>query len=62
MIKRKGEWIFPIYLKPGKYVYKYIVDGEWILDPENPDYEQNEFNTDNSVLWVEPEGPDRPGF
>jgi len=54
MIKQGGKWILPIYLQPGKYTYKFIVDDNWILDPTNKLYEQNEYNTNNSVLWVEP--------
>jgi 1,4-alpha-glucan branching enzyme len=48
-----GEWIFPLYLKPGKYLYKLIVDGNWIVDPGNSLWEENEFNNGNSVLWIE---------
>jgi len=55
MIKEGGKWILPIHLQPGKYTYKFIVDGNWILDPANKLYEKNEYDTDNSVLWVEPE-------
>jgi len=52
---RQGEkWILPLYLQPGKYTYKFIVDGNWILDPMNNLYEQNEYNTNNSVLWIDP--------
>lgn len=53
MAKKDGKWVLPIYLKPGKYTYKFIVDGKWIIDPVNKLYEQNEHNTYNSVLWVE---------
>jgi len=53
MVKEGNKWIFPIYLQPGKYTYKFIVDGTWILDPANKLYEQNEYGTGNSVLWVE---------
>lgn len=54
MVKEGGKWVLPIYLRPGKYTYKFIVDGTWILDPANKLYEQNEYNTYNSVLWVDP--------
>ena len=53
MHKQDGKWIFPIFLQPGKYTYKFILDGTWILDPENILYEQNEYNTNNSVIWIE---------
>jgi len=54
MTRRGGKWILPIYLQPGKYTYKFIVDGDWIIDPFNKLYEQNEHGTDNSVLWIDP--------
>jgi 1,4-alpha-glucan branching enzyme len=54
MVKKDGKWTFPIYLKPGKYTYKFRVDGEWILDPGNELWENNEYGTGNSVLWIEP--------
>ena len=30
-----GVWKDFVYLKPGEYGYKFIVNGEWILDPVN---------------------------
>ncbi|MBC8172950.1 MAG: hypothetical protein H7X71_03495, partial [Chitinophagales bacterium] len=42
-------------LPPGKYIYKFVVDGNWILDPDNPHMEENEFGNGNSVLWIEPD-------
>ncbi len=53
MSKQNNKWILPLNLLPGKYVYKFIVDGKWILDPANNLYEENEYGTDNSVLWIE---------
>jgi hypothetical protein len=53
MTKMDGKWIFPIRLMPGKHTYKFIVDGNWILDPKNELWEENEYNTHNSVLWME---------
>jgi Glycogen recognition site of AMP-activated protein kinase len=46
-------WSISFNLKPGKYLYKFIVDGQWILDPGNGFWEPNQFNTGNSVLWIE---------
>lgn len=54
MLKRNGDWVLPIYLEPGKITYKYIVDGQWMIDPSNPLWEENEHDTGNSVLWIEP--------
>ncbi len=54
MKPEESGWQLPLYLEPGKYTYKFIVDGEWILDPANDLWEENEYGTGNSVLWVEP--------
>ncbi|MFW5778386.1 MAG: glycogen-binding domain-containing protein [Bacteroidota bacterium] len=53
LIRNGEEWIFPIFLKKGRHTYKYIIDGEWIMDPGNDLWEENEFGTGNSVLWIE---------
>jgi hypothetical protein len=53
-MKRDGDgWTFTVHLSVGKHLYKYIVDGQWIRDPGNPLWEQNEFDTGNSIVWVE---------
>lgn len=52
MIRENGSWVFPMNLPPGKHTYKFIVDGEWIADPGNPLYEENEFGSSNSILWI----------
>jgi hypothetical protein len=54
MNREGGKWIFPIWLSPGKHIYKIIADGVWMLDPSNDLWEENEYGTDNSVLWIEP--------
>jgi len=54
-MKRVADgWEFPLNLAAGKTRYKFIVDGKWILDPGNKLWEQNEFGTGNSVLWIDP--------
>ena len=54
MDEREGTWWFPVHLKPGKYTYKFIVDNKWIVDPANTLWEENEYGTGNSVLWIGP--------
>jgi 1,4-alpha-glucan branching enzyme len=50
---RQGDqWICRIRLKQGSYKYKFVVDGEWILDPANKQIVENEFHTGNNVLTV----------
>jgi 1,4-alpha-glucan branching enzyme len=53
MRKENDEWVLSMHLNKGKVKYKFIVDGKWIIDPGNPDWEDNEFGTGNSVLWVQ---------
>jgi hypothetical protein len=53
-MKREGkEWVLPQHLTKGKHLYKLIVDGQWITDPTNALWEQNEFDTGNSIIWFE---------
>ena len=47
------DWTISLRLKPGKYLYKFIIDGKWIIDPDNKLWEQNQYDTGNSVLWIE---------
>jgi hypothetical protein len=50
---REGEeWICRLDLTPGKYTYKFIIDGDWILDPDNPTTEDDERGFTNSVITV----------
>lgn len=53
MKKRGQEWVVDVNLSKGKHLYKFIVDGKWILDPQNKLWEDNEHETGNSVLWVD---------
>lgn len=55
MQRVEGLWRLPIHLHPGKVHYKFILDGEWMTDPNNDQWENNEHGTGNSVLWIESE-------
>jgi Glycogen recognition site of AMP-activated protein kinase/Domain of unknown function (DUF3471) len=50
--KEGDEWVCRIDLAPGKYTYKFIIDGDWILDPANPDTEEDDRGITNSVIVV----------
>ena len=39
-------------LLPGEYQYKFVVNGNWCLDAENPNFTSNDFGTLNSLLTV----------
>lgn len=47
-----GPWTKSVKLKPGKYEYKFVVDGEWWADPDNPHFVYNQHGTTNSVLKI----------
>jgi 1,4-alpha-glucan branching enzyme len=48
--KEGAEWVCRVDLKPGKYLYKFIVDGHWITDPANPTIEDDGRGNTNSVM------------
>lgn len=48
---RDGSYRARLALEPGSYQYKFIVDGEWLHDPDAPQ-QRNEHGTLNSVAEV----------
>nr|MBF0223032.1 isoamylase early set domain-containing protein [Desulfobulbaceae bacterium] len=49
---KDGNWKKMVTLKPGRYEYLFLVDGEWWTDPENPDSTGNPFGSKNSVITI----------
>ncbi len=47
-----GMWTKNVFLKPGTYQYKFIVDGEWVQDHNNSKYIDNAYGGTNSVLEI----------
>jgi len=45
-------WTKILHLPPGTYHYRYVVDGEWREDPDNPEAEPGPVGGRNSVLVV----------
>ncbi len=43
-------WGADVKLKPGRYEYKFVVDGNWIIDPNNNNRSINGLGTENSVI------------
>ena len=41
-----------LLLAPGEYEYKFVIDGNWVIDAENPNFNQNKIGTLNSVVKV----------
>ena len=54
MTRINDKWVCPVFLFPGKHTYKFIVDGRWMIDPANGNWEENREGTGNSVLWIDP--------
>ncbi len=48
----EGRWVTRCALKSGSYQYKYVVDGEWVLDPQNDKKIETDFGSVNSVITV----------
>ena len=47
-----GIWAATVTLSPGKYIYRFIVDGEWHDDPECPVRVPNPFGSQDMVRQV----------
>jgi hypothetical protein len=48
-----GVFRATVELEPGTYKYKFVVDGTWLEDPENPDTVDDDYGGVNSILTVE---------
>lgn len=47
-----GRWVASVHLPPGEYRYKFVVDGQWLADPDNPRKAVNPFGTEDSLLVI----------
>jgi 5'-AMP-activated protein kinase regulatory beta subunit len=47
-----GNFSATMLLKPGEYQYKYIVNGQWSIDPECEEWIPNSMGSLNSVIRV----------
>ena len=45
-----GKWEKTVNLSPGRYRYKFVVDGEWLLDSRNKETAPNPFGTLDSII------------
>lgn len=54
MVQQKGDkiWKGTVHLKPGRYQYKFIVDGKWKIDPYNPEVATSDMGVSNSLLII----------
>jgi 1,4-alpha-glucan branching enzyme len=49
---KDGTWKVKVKLSPGKYEYKYFVDGDWASDRSCSELVSNPFGTTNCVISV----------
>jgi 1,4-alpha-glucan branching enzyme len=48
-----GDWKVTVWLPPGRYEYRFVVDGNhWMSDPNAKESIQNSFGSSNSVVVV----------
>jgi len=45
-----GVWNKTVIIPPGKYEYKFLIDGDWREDPRNDQTCPNCFGTQNNLL------------
>ncbi|MGH7499858.1 MAG: AAA family ATPase [Gemmatimonadales bacterium] len=51
-----GVWAKTLKLAPGRYRYRYVVDGQWRCDPHNAAFEPSPFGGRDSLLVVDEPG------
>jgi chromosome partitioning protein len=52
-----GVWTKVVKLPPGRYRYRYVVDGRWQTDPSNAAVEPNPYGGHDSILLIEDAAP-----
>jgi 1,4-alpha-glucan branching enzyme len=48
-----GVWKKVVKLPPGRYRYRYVIDGHWKSDPLNAEVEPSPYGGDDSILIVD---------
>ncbi len=50
--KKDGTWSKCVYLAPGTYQYRFLIDDEWVADQNNSNHVNNPFGGKNSVIKI----------
>ncbi|PIP18613.1 MAG: hypothetical protein COX41_07270, partial [Candidatus Omnitrophica bacterium CG23_combo_of_CG06-09_8_20_14_all_41_10] len=50
MMQNNGTWSKKLNLTPGKYRYRFVIDGSWIEDSSNPFKEANPYGSVDSLI------------
>jgi len=51
-IRDTGKYAITLMLAKGEYEYKFVINGNWIIDPECQNWVRNSLGTLNSVAKV----------
>ncbi len=51
--KEEGVWQKRVFLEPGRYRYKFVIDGQWATDPFNERLEPNPYGGVDSVIEID---------
>lgn len=51
--QKTGGYSVTVPLSQGNHEYKFVVDGEWVVDPDNNAWALNPYGTLNSVAQVQ---------
>ncbi|RKY31586.1 MAG: hypothetical protein DRP74_04590 [Candidatus Omnitrophota bacterium] len=54
MTQHNGTWVKTIKLAPGRYRYRFVIDGKWVEDPSNPEKELNPYGQMDSLVEINP--------
>ncbi len=47
-----GTWRATLDLEPGQWIYKFVVDGQWVQDPATPDHDADGQGGQHSFVFV----------
>jgi 1,4-alpha-glucan branching enzyme len=50
--QKDGSFALTVAVPPGTHEYKFVVDGQWVVDPDNNKWALNPYGTLNSVAQV----------
>ena len=51
--QQDGRFALELKLPPGTHEYKFVIDGQWMTDPDHGQCEPNPYGSFNSVVRVE---------
>lgn len=51
--QKDGSYSVTVAVPPGGHEYKFVIDGQWIVDPDNSRWALNPYGTLNSVAQAE---------